>query len=73
MIDLIVAAAIHFAPTNMCGPSNLPILSYLNPWVQGCQAYLPGAGNLPQIPLPQQPGTEPPPIYVPPWGSWIRP
>lgn len=61
------------AHADMCGPSNLPVLSYLNPWVKGCQAYVPGAGNLPQIPLPQNPGTAPAPVYVPPWGSWVRP
>ena len=61
------------AHADMCGPSNLPGASYLNPWVKGCQLYVPGAGNLPQVPVPGTPGTAPAPVYVPPWGSWLRP
>jgi hypothetical protein len=61
------------AHADMCGPSNLPVLSYLNPRIKGCQAYLPGAGNLPQIPVVGIPGTAPAPVYIPPWGSWLRP
>lgn len=76
-IGLVVWAAILFAPkahADMCGPSNLPVLSYLHPWVKGCQLYLPGAGNLPQlpvVPIPPPPNT-PYPIWIPPWGSWAR-
>lgn len=61
------------AHADMCGPSNLPVLSYLNPYIKGCQLYLPGAGNLPQLPVPVNPGTAPAPIWTPPWGSWARP
>jgi hypothetical protein len=61
------------AHADMCGPSNLPVLSYLNPHFKGCQAFVPGAGNLPQIPVVGIPGTAPAPVYIPPWGSWLRP
>lgn len=61
------------AHANMCGPSNLPIVGYMNPYVKGCQLYLPGAGNLPQLPVIQQPVSAPQPVWIPPWGSWARP
>lgn len=75
MIDLLVAAAIHFAPTDMCGPSNLPGLSFLNPWVKGCRASLPVPGiPLPQVPLPVSQGTAPAPIPgIGGGGGWFGP
>ncbi|HEX4713886.1 MAG TPA: hypothetical protein VH164_03060 [Ktedonobacteraceae bacterium] len=78
--SLIMAAIMEpKAHADMCGPSALPGLSYLNPYIQGCRTYVPGLGGYaPSIPMPAPVGpvaqypwvvgvpTPPAPIYQPP-------
>jgi hypothetical protein len=62
------------AGADMCGPSNLPVLGYLNPYIKGCQVWVPFTGNLPQVPVPQNPGTAPAPIPgFGGGGGWLGP
>ncbi len=77
---LIAAAIMVVAPephgvSDMCGPSNLPVLSYLNPYVKGCKVWAPFTGNLiPQIPVPVNPGTALAPIPgFGGGGGWLGP
>jgi hypothetical protein len=70
-----VAAGTGKSHADMCGPSNLPIVSSLNPYVKGCQVWAPFTGNaIPQIPVPQNPGTAPAPIPgFGGGGGWLGP
>lgn len=67
------AVGMGSAHADMCGPAPYPVLSYMHPWIKSCEFYLPGAGALPQIPVVPSAPNAPYPIYVPPWGSWLRP
>lgn len=79
LVTLACLLATPKAHANMCGPSALPGLSYLNPYIKGCDTYVPGLGSLaPNIPLPAPAGpvasypwvvgvpTPPYPVYQPP-------
>jgi len=62
------------AHADMCGPSNLPVVGSLYPYIKGCQAWVPFTGNLPQIPVPQNPGTALAPIPgFGGGGGWLGP
>jgi hypothetical protein len=53
------------ASADMCGPSNLPVLSFLYPYVKGCQPFVPGIAlpNIPTVSAPAIGGQYP--VFVP--------
>jgi len=62
------------ASADMCGPSNLPGVSSVFPWVKGCEPWVPFAGNVPQIPFAAKPPNVPQPVPgIGGAGGWLAP
>lgn len=61
------------ANADMCGPSGLPVLSYLNPYVQSCNVWIPFVPGV-RVPVVQQPPNAPYPVPgIGGAGGWLGP